>query len=472
MLDFSAFPGKKDFLAFFEKISKIPRGSGNTTHIADYLENFAKERGLEYKRDAYDNLIIVKPAAKGYDDTPAVILQAHTDMVIATDKSFSANSEKDGVDIFLDGDFLRARGSTLGADNGMGVAFILAILDADNISAPKIEAVFTSNEEIGLLGAAALDTSTLTGKTYINLDAGPDGIFIAGCAGGVRIDITSEYETKVTNEYYSIKISGLRGGHSGEKINEQRANAIKLIGEIVGDGVSIGDLIGGSADNAIADCAEFKIFPLSDTEEKIKALKIKYKEKEKNISVECIHKREKATLFTLEDSKRLISLINTLHYGPISMNENIPTLVESSMNLGIITTVGGRVTLSTSVRSSSEKKLADISERVYAIAREHRADCAASGAYPGWEFSQSSSIRDILSETYREISGKDAKIITIHAGLECGIFKSKIQELDAISMGPLSYDIHTPSERASVPSAIKTYELLLTALKKLKGTKL
>ena len=468
MLDYSAFEGNKDFLPFFEELTKIPRGSGNTKPIANYLEEFAKKRGLEYERDSSDNVIIKKRASRGYESAPAVILQAHTDMVIAKEDFVTRDLTKEGVDVFIDGTFLKARGTTLGADNGMGASFILALLDSADIPLPKIEGVFTSNEEIGLLGAGALDTSLLSGKTYINLDAGTDGTFIAGCAGGVRIDIESEYTKTEVKEYYSVKISGLLGGHSGSMIGAGRVNAIKLIAEMVPSGVSIGDIFGGNADNAIASFVEFKLSDKGDIEERIKAVLDRYAESEKSLTVVCEQVEEKAKLFTKEDTERLLSLIAALPYGPLEMNEKIPNLVESSMNLGIISTMGERVKLTASVRSSSEVKKSEICNRVYAIAEEYKGTCESSGAYPGWEFSKISPIRDTLTSLYKEITGKEAKTVTIHAGLECGIFTSKIEGLDAISMGSAELDIHTTAERASIPSAIRTYELLTTALKRIK----
>ncbi|MBR5139558.1 MAG: hypothetical protein IKV16_00750, partial [Clostridia bacterium] len=324
------------------------------------------------------------------------------------------------------------------------------------------------NEEIGLLGAGALDTSHLSGKTYINLDAGSDGSFIAGCAGGVRIDITAENKLTAVDEYYSVKISGLLGGHSGSMINAGRINAIKLISELVPSGVSIGDIFGGNADNAIASFVEFKVYPKGDIEERIRASLSKYSDKEKSLTIECVRVEKRANLFTKEDTDRIVSLIKALPYGPLEMNAKLESLVESSANLGIIATDGERVKLAVSVRSSSEKKKEDIAKRIYAMAEEHLASCESSGAYPGWEFSESSPIRDALCAIYRELTGKDARTYTIHAGLECGLFTSKIEGLDAISMGAAEFDLHTTLERASIPSAIRTYELLKTALKRIK----
>ena len=212
MLDFSKFGGRCEFFPFFEEISKIPRGSGNTKKIADYLELFAKERGLFCYRDSSDNVVIKKGGTAGLENTAAVILQGHTDMVIATEPDISHDITKYGVDIYIDGDFLKARGSTLGADNGVAVAYMLALLDSKDIIHPPIEAVFTSDEEIGLIGAAALDASVLSGKAMINLDSDEEGIFIAGCAGGLRTDITLSYESVKADEYLEIIISGLRGG--------------------------------------------------------------------------------------------------------------------------------------------------------------------------------------------------------------------------------------------------------------------
>ncbi len=472
MLDFSKFQGDTRFFPFFEEISKIPRGSGNTEKIADYLEDFARARGLFCYRDGYNNIVIKKPHTAGYESAPTVILQGHTDMVIARDKDYGGNIEKDGVCLYIDGDFLRARDTTLGADDGIAVAYMLALLNSEDIPHPAIEAVFTSDEEIGLIGAAGLDASALSGKTMINLDSDEEGVLIAGCAGGLRLDISLDFKTEKRDGCYLFKISGLIGGHSGVEINAGRLNAIKLLSEIIPEGAMIGEISGGVADNAIPDYAECKLSADIDLcEATISKMLIKCREKEKNISVTCDKLNGEYELFSKEDSRKIFELIRREHYGPIKISEDIPTLPETSMNLGIIKTEGGRVSVAASIRSSKEQGKREALLEAIRIAEELGFETSAHGDYPGWDFKKDSPLRNSVSDAYKRLYGKEAKTVIIHAGLECGLFSGKIENLDCVSMGPTAYDIHTPEERLSIPSAIRVWRLLLEVLKNFKGEK-
>ena len=254
MLDFSEFSSSKKALEFFEEFSKIPRGSGNTSAIADYLVNFANERNLEVIRDSADNVIIRKGATAGYKGKPGIIFQGHTDIVALKNPDCQIDMDKEGLRLYRDGDFLRAEGTTLGADDGVAMAYALAILDSSEIEHPDFEAVFTSDEEVGLLGATALDASNIKGKMLINIDSDEEGIFTVGCAGGARVDITLPVATKTfIGKIYTLSIKGLRGGHSGVEINKNRANAIKVAFEILSklEGVRLATATAGSADNAI-----------------------------------------------------------------------------------------------------------------------------------------------------------------------------------------------------------------------------
>ncbi len=466
MLNFSDFAGEKDFFRFFEEISNIPRGSGNTEKIADYLVDFAKERALTHHRDAFNNVIIKKDASQGLEGSPAVILQGHTDMVLASEEGVTRDLTKEGVELYIDGDFLKARGTTLGADNGIAVAYMLAILDSSDISHPPIEAVFTSDEEIGLIGAGELDCSLLSGKTMINLDSDEESVFIAGCAGGTRIDISAKCEAVRVKEYFKLTVSGLLGGHSGTEINNGRVNAIKLLAEIIPAGAMIGEVKGGNADNAIPRYAECKLSSAEGVEENIEAALIKYENFEKDISITLKKESAEACLFSAEDSARLLSLIGDLPYGVIKMNEELG-LPETSMNVGIIETTDLSASISVSLRSSKQAEKDALADRVSRIANEHGAQIKRYGDYPGWDYKKNSKIREVLSTSYEKLFGKKAKAVIIHAGLECGLFSDKIEELDCVSMGPIAYDIHTPKERLSITSAIRVYRLLCEALSNL-----
>lgn len=469
MLDFSNFTGRGEFFSFFEEISKIPRGSGNCKGIADYLENFAKERNLSCARDNTNTVLIKKDATEGYENAPSIILQGHADMVIATNEKYEGDILKDGVKPYIDGDLLRAKGSTLGGDNGIAVAYMLAILDSDALSHPPIEAVFTSDEETGLYGASSFDTSILKSKTLINIDGGSDGVFIAGCAGGENIDITECFSTEEVEEYYEISVCGLRGGHSGSDIGKGRLNALKLIPEIAADAEMIGNIRGGNASNAIANRCSFSISLTEKIEEKINSLLIKWRESEKDIVIECTKKEEKTSLINREGTNSLLDLIRELPFGPTEMQESDSTRVKTSANLGVIKASEGDFSLTVSIRSSSNINKKALEEDITEIARKHGASVKCSGLYPGWEYCEKSRIRDTLKATYKELYGADAKTITIHAGLECGIFSSKINGLDCISIGPNQYNLHTTEESLSIPSSIRCYELILATLSKLKG---
>ena len=311
MLDFSNFAGEKAFFPFFEEISQIPRGSGNTEKIADYLVRFANDRSLECHRDSYNNVVIKKGGTLGLENSPAVILQGHTDMVLAKDEGVNRDLDKEGVEIYIDGDFLKARGTTLGADNGIAVAYMLAILDSKELTHPPIEAVFTSDEEIGLIGAEGLDASLLSGKTMFNLDSDEESVFIAGCAGGTRIDMKMPCKSIKTSGAGKLTVSGLTGGHSGTEINKGRVNAIKLLSEIIPNAAMIGNIKGGNADNAIARYAECAISNAEGIEENIKNALLKYKATENNISITYEKVDGEQSLFTVEDSARILDLIKS-----------------------------------------------------------------------------------------------------------------------------------------------------------------
>ena len=455
----------------FEEISKIPRGSGNTKAIADYLVKFAKDRGLEYYRDESDNVVIKKAASAGYESRPTVILQGHTDMVLASSDGSTAKIENEGVTLLVDGDFIHADGTTLGADDGVAVAYALALLDSKDIPHPKIEAVFTSDEETGLIGAAALDCSVLEGKILINIDSDDEGIFTAGCAGGRRVDITLPVKrNSVSGDKFTIIIDGLKGGHSGVDINKRRTNASKRIAEYISsiDGVRLISLSGGIADNAIPSMAEADfVCDLSIDEihlltDKIKASISEEAEKE-NITVIKSGKAESAV--TEADTEKILALIKELPSGIINMSEDVEGQVETSLNLGIMKLSEDFLDLSFSLRSSKNEKKQALSERIEGVAKSFGATVKSHGDYPGWDYKKDSHLRDTICRVYLEKYGKEAKVITIHAGLECGLFSDKIPELDCISMGPDAYDIHTPDERLSISSTVRVFEFILDLLK-------
>lgn len=473
MLNFSDFPSSEKALRFFEEFSKIPRGSGNTKAIADYLVKFANERGLEVYRDGSDNVIIKKPATAGYEGHPGVIIQGHTDIVALKDPDCVINMDKEGLDLYRDGDYLRARGTTLGADDGVALAYAMAILDSSDIAHPDFEAVFTSDEEVGLLGATALDASRISGKMLINIDSDEEGIFTVGCAGGGRLDITMPVKAKTQiGHIYTLSIGGFKGGHSGVEIHKKRTNAIKCMAEILSalKDVKIGRVEAGSADNAIPSDAivifstKSSIYDISNI---INDVKERLPEDESEARFKVDMSLISAYLLDVKTSSNILSLINDLPNGVTRMSEDIDGLVETSLNMGIIKITDKTMNLTISVRSAKGEEKRKLINQVTDIAKNHGADISVRGEYPAWEYRKDSHLRDVMCEVYKNMYGKDATVVTIHAGLECGIFSDKIEGLDCVSIGPDNHDIHTPEERLNLPSFNRVYEYVINVLKNL-----
>ena len=468
MLNLPEYKSAERVFHYFEEISQIPHGSGETDKIAEYLVSFAKERGIFVKRDAANNVIIRKNATRGYTDRPTVIIQGHIDMVLAKTADCTKDLSVEGIDMYVDGDFIKAKGTTLGGDDGIAVAYALALLESNDIPHPELEIVLTSDEEIGLLGAVALDASELRGRVMINIDSDDEGIFTAGCAGGMRIDtkISARTEKKVTDGI-RVAIKGFKGGHSGATIHIPHANAIKALGELIAAlDCEVGALKGGNADNAIPRSAECVVYGASadKVNEACETIIGKYREVEPEGKYE-ITEGVVADVYSTEVSKRIAELICEEPNGIIAMSEEIPDQVETSLNMGILECDDTGVTVSFSLRSSKGAKKAELATRVTKIAESKGAECDPHGAYPGWEYRKESPLRDTICEVYKRMYGKDAKVVTIHAGLECGIFSDKMEGLDCISMGPDGYDIHTTEERLSISSTARVWEFLKEVLK-------
>ena len=471
MLDFHDFPSSEKALRFFEEFSKIPRGSGNTKAIADYLVDFAKARGLEYYRDESDNVVIRKAATAGYEDRPGVILQGHTDIVALKNPDCPINMEKEGLDLYRDGDLLRARGTTLGGDDGVAMAYAMAILDSDDIAHPELEAVFTSDEETGLIGATALDASVLRGRLLINIDSDEEGIFTVGCAGGARVDINLPVKVKThIGQIYTLSISGFKGGHSGVEIDKNRANAIKAMAEILSklEDVKLGKASAGSADNAIPSDAQVifttksPILEISDVINSV-AETLPEGETQKKFNLEM--NISSAKVIDVESSANILALISEMPNGVMRMMEDIEGLVETSLNMGILSLDGKALNLTISVRSAKGAEKAKLLDTIKDIAEKHGASVSVRGQYPAWEYRKESHLRDVMCKVYSDMYGKDATVVTIHAGLECGIFSDKMEGLDCVSIGPDNKDIHTPEERLSLSSFNRVYEYIINVLK-------
>ena len=468
MINVSDFPTIERVIGFFEEITKIPRGSGNTKMIADYLSSFARERGLKYVYDEYDNVIIYKNATKGFEEKPTVVLQGHTDIVCEKEPWCEIDMEKEGVRIFRDGDFIKADGTTLGADDGIAIAYALALLDSKDIPHPSIEAVFTSDEETGLTGAMNIDGERINGRIMLNLDSGDEGVFTVGCAGGVRADISLPIEReKSSARAYKISVEELLGGHSGVEIDKGRKNAIKLLSELLSTipSVKLSDLFGGNADNAIPREAYAVILAEEEPDkEALSKMATKLAQKEPiRFKIEVCEIPE--SVMNESTTRNILSLIQKLPTGVYKMSEDIEGLVETSSNVGVAHTGDDTFELTISVRSSKAVEKKELLEKIVAIAKEHGAGIDTRGDYPGWEYKKDSHLREVMRKSWKKLYKEEPKIIMIHAGLECGIFSDKLEGLDCVSTGPDHFDIHTPKERLSLSSTEKVWSFILDVLK-------
>ena len=470
MLNFTGYESAKAALKFFEDISKIPHGSGNTKYIADYLVEFAKARNLKYSRDEYDNVIIKKPASRGYENKAGIIFQGHLDMVAEKLPTIDKDMKKEGLELYIDGEFLRARGTTLGGDDGVALAYAMAILDGE-YEHPAFEAIFTSDEETGLIGANKLDGSLVDGRMLINIDSDEEGVFTVGCAGGMRSDIKLPVKrAQFDGNTYSVKVTGLMGGHSGVEIDKGRLNANKLLAELLNCNIDyrLVSINGGNADNAIPrESVAIITLPvgIEVLAKNADTLVEKYRAIESALEVEI----EPATAGDMpldeESTCAVVALLCELPSGVIAMSEDIAGLVETSLNLGILKTDGECVNASFSVRSAKGKAKRALGDTLSEIAVRYGADYSERGEYPAWEYRRDSHLRDVMKSVYENMYGKEPKIVTIHAGLECGLFTEKIPGIDCVSIGPDNFDIHTTEEHLSLPSFVRVWEYLLNVLK-------
>lgn len=457
---------------YFKEISKIPRETYHIEAISNYLVEFAKERNLEVYQDDSFNVIIKKEASSGYENHEPIILQGHMDMVCQKTKDSNHDFSKDGIRIIEEKGCLRANKTTLGADNGIGMAMALAILDSE-LKHPKLEIVFTVNEEVGMEGATNLDFDKLEAKRLINIDSEDEGILTAGCAGGVRVEVTFTGNKETKSGYlYTLNISNLLGGHSGIDINKNRVNAIKCLGDFLSkiNNFYLLSINGGKVDNAICnDCTiKFLLEDLFDSEVLIKSLDDYLKsrgEVDSLVTINC----EKCTeeVFDLESTSKLINYIYNSKNGVISYEENLDDLVRTSLNFGVISTTDNTINMKHSVRSSSDLERDDVVKMISDNANSIGALVETKNPYSGWKYNKNSPLRTILEKIYYELYEKDLVINVVHAGLECGIFLGKRKDLDCVSIGPTIIGAHTPEERVEIASVNRTYEYLLKILENL-----
>ena len=467
---------------FFELISSVPHGSDNTDMISELCCEFARLRELRYIQDALGNVIIFKPGTAGYEDHEPVIIQGHMDMVTVKTAQCDIDLDREGLRLRTDGEYLWADGTSLGADDGIAVAMAMAVLDSDDIPHPPIEAVFTINEETGMDGAEFIDTSVLSGRRMLNIDSEVEGVLTAGCAGGIRVfgEFPAE-RSRRTLHRLRLNLSGLIGGHSGSEIHHNRTNSNILMAQLLHGlqelaPVSLVTLNGGEKDNAIANAASAVIAFAPDDLSAVS----KYLADFKNTVICDISKTEPDIKLAVEElgvgeidsfdfasSERIISAINDLPNGVIAMSPYIPGLVQTSTNLGIVSTDDDAVKITLCLRSSVMSELKALTKRISDTVEAFGGKASTDGGYPAWEYKSDSPLRDKAVECYNELFGKPPKIEVIHAGLECGPFSAKIPELDCISFGPDIPDIHTINEKLSVSSVKRTYDFLLELLKNL-----
>lgn len=453
---------------FFEELSRIPRESGHTGAVSAWVEDFAKQRGLRCRRDELGNTVIWKDAAPGYENHPPVILQGHVDMVCVKDPGTDHNFARDPLHLVLDGDWLRADGTTLGGDDGAAVAMMLALLDDGTIPHPPIEAVFTVDEEIGLLGAAGLDCSDLNGRTLINLDSEDEGVLTVGCAGGARCDLEISLPARpASGVLCTLDLSGLPGGHSGAEIHKNIPNANRVLAECLRTlpEARLVSLYGGEQDNAIPDRAK-AVFVLPEEQIDGAAEKFHAVKAGAVCSFTCAAHAPVDAL-SAEDSRKAMELILSAPNGVQAMEPDLPGQVRTSLNLGILRLQEGKLRLTWSVRSSSAEEKETLIARLRALAEGRGASFSRRGDYPAWEYRKDSPLRETMTAVFREQYGREPAVETIHAGLECGLFAQKLPGLDAVSLGPDMRDIHSPREKLSISSVGRTWEYLLGVLARL-----
>ncbi|MDE7260905.1 MAG: aminoacyl-histidine dipeptidase [Oscillospiraceae bacterium] len=471
----------KKVFQFFEELTRIPHGSGNTAAASDWAVRFARERGLRHRRDEMGNVVIWKNASPGYEDHPAVILQGHLDMVCVQEVGMDHDFEKDPLELEVEDGWVQAKGTTLGGDDGIAVAMAMAVMDDDSIPHPPIEAVFTVDEEIGLLGANGLDCSDLEGRRLINLDSEAEGILTVSCAGGSRCGLQASFPVKRTSGIVcEVLVSGLPGGHSGAEIHQNYANANRLLAQCLTEvpDLRLISLYGGKQDNAIPDYAK-AVFHLprgksEDVPQKIyeafRVANAAYNTPDSaeptcGVSFEYPHILPES--LSVEDSRKVLELIQAMPNGVQAMSQDIPGLVQTSLNLGIMRLKDGKLSLTSSVRSSVAAEKEELCGRLEKLAEAYGGRFSRRGDYPPWEYRKDSPLRGVMTGVYKRMTGREMTVEAIHAGLECGLFAGKMDGLDAVSMGPDMRDIHSAREKLSVSSVQRVWAYLLEVLKEL-----
>lgn len=466
------------YLDYFKEMCSIPHGSGNTKMVSDWLVEFAVKHNLEHYQDEANNVIMIKEASEGMEDAEPIIIQGHMDMVAVHDPDYDIDMTKEGLRLVEEGDFLFAEGTSLGGDDGIAVAYGLALMADTTHKFPRLELVITVDEEVGMDGAEVIDTSVLKGHTMLNIDSEEEGTFLVSCAGGARVDFhfplfEATFEEGIP---YKISISNLLGGHSGVEIHKGHANAIVLMGKIIrklSDAklfMALSSLKGGNADNVIASNCEATLLCKNIEPELFEI--IKFEVMEEFFSVET---KATVSLTKLDEDRNSFKwyshgeasatrFFTALPNGVVAMSKDIEGLVETSLNQGVVSSNENGIDLSVSVRSSVDEKKQELIDSLLKIAEEYKVTTGIRGNYPGWAFKQDSPLRDKMLRIYEKQFGKKPAVTAIHAGLECGLFAAKIPNLDCVSFGPDMLDIHSTKERMSLSSAERMWDFLVNVL--------
>ena len=465
----------------FADLNAVPRPSKKEDRVIEFMKNFGKSLGLETFEDEIRNVIIRKPATKGMENRKAIVLQGHLDMVHQKNNDTDFDFDKQGIDMYIDGDWVRARGTTLGADNGLGVAMIMAILESTDIEHPAIEALFTIDEETGMTGALNLKGGVLQGEILLNMDTEEDDEIDIGCAGGIDVTANRTYNEEETPENsvgYSITVKGLNGGHSGMDINKGLGNANKIMNRLLFDGfenfgLQVAEISGGSLRNAIPRESVATIIIASmydeafvfDMQELIAAIKTEYKTMEPNLTIEIEKVDLPKKVMDLGVQEGLIRSIYAALNGVYKMSSDMEDLVETSNNIARVIVKDGTISIQNLTRSSVESAKMDLANSLRSAYELFGCDVEFGGSYPGWTPNVKSEILDVLTSIYEKQNNEKPKVVACHAGLECGILGTNYPDMDMISFGPTIHGAHSPDERASIKSSQKFYKFVLEILK-------
>ena len=468
--------------AYFEKLCSVPHGSGNTKIISDLCVSFARELGLKCRQEDCGNVVIWKNGSAGYENAAPIILQGHIDMVCAKTDDCTKDMTREGLDLRTDGQWVWADKTSLGGDNCIAVAMILAVLADDDLPHPPIEAVFTVDEEVGMDGAAALDCSDLKGRRLLNLDSEQEGVFTVSCAGGMRMDcvLPAEQTAVSGGEGFALTISGLQGGHSGGDIHLGRGSANQLMARVLYSalerfpGLRLAALQGGQFDNVICSrCEAAVVLPRGGADfaafvrEFDGILKNEYAVTDPGVSLECAPVQVSDAV-SEADTVKLLRTLLALPQGVEAMDTDFPGLVQTSLNMGVVMLTSGGLHVTFSVRSSVASRKEMLAQRVRAITEMAGGTVSERGVYPGWQYDRNSQFRPMVLAAYKDMTGRDGVVEATHGGLECGLLMEKISEVDAVSMGPDILDIHSVRERLDVASTARVYDTLCEVLRRSK----